>query len=288
MSYCVNCGVELEKSEKKCPLCGVLVQNPTIQKQKEERLYPDFIVQRKNTSYFTVNRIKMYSYLLAFPFFLTLFLNLLINRAITWSIYTMASLVLLWIYSALPFLIKKRTVVKILTIDALATTIFLLIVDLQSGAGMWSLYVISSIILVWIFSGLPFVFKKIPGVIVVLIDGIATALFLWLIERLSQSGPWFLSLALPLVSLVTGVIVTNFILKKLFNLRPLGIFGMILLSVGLSGMGIDLIINNYFHIPGFSIWSIIQAIVCIPLAGSLLFIYINKNLYTYLKKKLHL
>lgn len=287
MSYCVNCGVELEKSEKKCPLCGVMVQNPTIQNQKEERLYPNFIVQRKK-SYFTVNRIKMYSYLLAFPFFLTLFLNLLINRAITWSIYTMASLLLFWIYAALPFLIKNRTVGKIFTIDVLATALFLLIVDLQSGAGMWSLYVISSILLVWIFSGLPLVFKNIPGIIIVLIDGIATALFLWLIERLSQSGPWFLSLALPLVSLVTGVIVTNFILKKLFNLRPLGIFGMILLSVGLSGIGIDLIINNYLHIPGFSIWSIIQAIVCIPLAGILLFIYINRDLYIYLKKKLHL
>ena len=28
MSYCVNCGVELEKSEKRCPLCGVEGINP--------------------------------------------------------------------------------------------------------------------------------------------------------------------------------------------------------------------------------------------------------------------
>ena len=28
MSYCVNCGVELEKSEKACPLCGIEVKNP--------------------------------------------------------------------------------------------------------------------------------------------------------------------------------------------------------------------------------------------------------------------
>ena len=28
MSYCVNCGVELESSEKCCPLCGLEVQNP--------------------------------------------------------------------------------------------------------------------------------------------------------------------------------------------------------------------------------------------------------------------
>ena len=28
MSYCVNCGVELENSQKSCPLCGVAVKNP--------------------------------------------------------------------------------------------------------------------------------------------------------------------------------------------------------------------------------------------------------------------
>ena len=28
MSYCVNCGVKLAPSEKKCPLCGVPVVNP--------------------------------------------------------------------------------------------------------------------------------------------------------------------------------------------------------------------------------------------------------------------
>ncbi len=28
MSYCVNCGVELQKSEPRCPLCGTEVVNP--------------------------------------------------------------------------------------------------------------------------------------------------------------------------------------------------------------------------------------------------------------------
>ena len=28
MSYCVNCGVELQKSEPRCPLCGTEVLNP--------------------------------------------------------------------------------------------------------------------------------------------------------------------------------------------------------------------------------------------------------------------
>ena len=46
MSYCVNCGVELEKSEKKCPLCGVEVINPKEPPQDKEprqRPYPNRI-----------------------------------------------------------------------------------------------------------------------------------------------------------------------------------------------------------------------------------------------------
>lgn len=288
MSYCVNCGVELGKSERRCPLCDVLVINPTDQNQEGEKLYPDFIPEQKRSSYFTVQRVKMYSYLLAFPFFLTLFLNLLINKSITWSIYTMASIGLFWIYSALPFLLKRREVVRVITINAIATALFLFIVDLESGAGLWSPYVISSILLVWILFVLPFWAKKIPGIIVILVDGIAIALFLWFIEWLSQSGPWFFPLALPLVSWVTLIILLNFILQKLMNIKPFGILGMIFLSVGLLGIGIDLIINHYLNIAGLTIWSIIQAIVCIPLAGLLLFLYTNRDLQVYLKKKLHL
>ena len=46
MSYCVNCGVELEKSEKKCPLCGVEVINPAQppeDKEPRQRPYPNRI-----------------------------------------------------------------------------------------------------------------------------------------------------------------------------------------------------------------------------------------------------
>ena len=46
MSYCVNCGVELEKSEKRCPLCGVEVINPAQppeDKEPRQRPYPNRI-----------------------------------------------------------------------------------------------------------------------------------------------------------------------------------------------------------------------------------------------------
>ena len=38
--YCVNCGVRLEDTEKKCPLCGTVPYHPEIQRKPEESLYP--------------------------------------------------------------------------------------------------------------------------------------------------------------------------------------------------------------------------------------------------------
>ena len=41
MSYCVNCGVELQKSEPRCPLCGTEVVNPNeLKEEKPIRPYP--------------------------------------------------------------------------------------------------------------------------------------------------------------------------------------------------------------------------------------------------------
>ena len=56
MSYCVNCGVELEKSEKCCPLCGVEVHNPLDPYDPQApRPYPqrvERLIRRKDRRYF--------------------------------------------------------------------------------------------------------------------------------------------------------------------------------------------------------------------------------------------
>lgn len=293
MSYCINCGVELAKSEKKCPLCGIPVTNPAIANDRgAEKLYPEFVEPEKKVPYISVFGVIIYSMILALPFFLTLFIDYQINKAITWSLYPMASILLFWTYSALPFLIKndwmkKSKAVKLITIDTIATIIFLFLIDIHSGGGMWSLYAISSIILLWIFVVLPIFIKKPREIKAIIVDGVALSLYLWSIERLTNSSPWFFSLALPLVSLVTLVILLNIALCRSLNLKGLAIPGMIFLAIGYSGLGINLIVNNFLNIAGLQSWSIIELIACILVAGILFYIYSNKKLQIFLKKKLH-
>mgnify|MGYP000567988434 CR=1 FL=1 len=52
MSYCVNCGVELDDSAKKCALCGAPVLNPYLD-EPEEALpppYPDRLALPEGTN----------------------------------------------------------------------------------------------------------------------------------------------------------------------------------------------------------------------------------------------
>ncbi len=43
MSYCVNCGVKLKKSEKVCPLCNTKVINPNIINDDYKPVYSSLI-----------------------------------------------------------------------------------------------------------------------------------------------------------------------------------------------------------------------------------------------------
>ena len=38
--YCVNCGVQLADSQKRCPLCSTVLFHPELSQPEGEQLYP--------------------------------------------------------------------------------------------------------------------------------------------------------------------------------------------------------------------------------------------------------
>ena len=85
MSYCVNCGVELQKSEPRCPLCGTEVLNPNeLHEEKPIRPYPAHVEHLDKT----VDRRYIASFislLLLIPLFTTMLANILVSKQLTWS-----------------------------------------------------------------------------------------------------------------------------------------------------------------------------------------------------------
>jgi len=125
--YCVNCGVKLADSEKKCPLCNTAVYHPDIKREDAPPPYPT-----KGAIAETVNPIGLLfviTFLFIQPILITLFCDLQINYAITWSAYAAGGILLAYIVFILPYWFKKPNPVIFTPINFVSTGLFLLYIN---------------------------------------------------------------------------------------------------------------------------------------------------------------
>ncbi len=126
MSYCVNCGVELDNSALKCPLCHTPVINPNI--LKNEKSDPPF-PERIEIPTASKNRYVaiIFTILLLIPNVVCVITNLLFTPQTLWSIYVVSSSVMFWFLFIFPFIMKKKMTYLILAVDAIATAAYIFI-----------------------------------------------------------------------------------------------------------------------------------------------------------------
>ena len=63
--YCVNCGVKLADTEKRCPLCQTEVYHPDIPRREAEPLYPEELNPIPKLDSWVIQSIVTAVYLLA-------------------------------------------------------------------------------------------------------------------------------------------------------------------------------------------------------------------------------
>ena len=131
--YCVNCGVKLGPSEKKCPLCGVVVFHPELPRPNGEAPYPAQRTPAKQVNRRSAQIILTALFLL--PLVITMQCDLLINRSITWSGYVAGALVLGYTVLVLPNWFVKPNPVIFVPIDFTVVGVYLLYIDLATGGG---------------------------------------------------------------------------------------------------------------------------------------------------------
>lgn len=110
MSYCVNCGVELEASIKKCPLCNTIVINPN-------ELQPDGAAGSGDAPFPNkvgiVEPIKRKDLVIVLTVILSctavscLLLNYLMWRPNQWSLLVLGFCGLLWVMLVPPLLVRN-------------------------------------------------------------------------------------------------------------------------------------------------------------------------------------
>lgn len=131
MSYCVNCGVELEKSARRCPLCNTPVVNPAQPPADDPPAYPEDIYIPKSTR--SAYTSFIFTIVMVIPNIVCGVINLFYPSTGHWAVYVISVSALLWIFFILPFILKTRNPYVLLALDAAASLLFTFVMSVFHG-----------------------------------------------------------------------------------------------------------------------------------------------------------
>lgn len=234
MSYCVNCGVELEESLAFCPLCKTPVINLNGIRQQRFAVSP--FADEKGTveTVHTSDWAILLSVVLASTAAACGLLNLFVFDGSPWSVPVIGLCILLWVYG-IPF----------------------------------------------------FIYTKLSMYIAFLFDGIITAAYLYMLTFITKTDEWFLGIGIPIVVFVTVLVEVIWALYTKVSSSFLVTGFYIFAGVGVLCMGIESILDIYFHGDISLSWSTIpltaSTIICIALTV----ILSRKRLRNSLRRRLH-
>lgn len=134
--FCINCGVRLADTEKKCPLCDTVVYHPDIKQGKAYALYPENKMPKQKP------KSKAFNGALIILFFIPLLISIIsdwqTDKILNWCGFVAGALLLSYIILALPTWFRKPNPVIFVPCDFAAVTVFLLYINLATG-GNWFL-----------------------------------------------------------------------------------------------------------------------------------------------------
>lgn len=149
MSYCVNCGVELEKACKSCPLCDTPVINPREKTEPSEKLaYPDVLSIPKSTN--NLYLAFVLSLVILIPTLVSTIINALLfdNPVIK---YVVGGFALAWIWFLFLLLWKKPIPSVLVTVDSVAVLLYFQLFKTGGNSAGWvDYFVVPVVISLWI------------------------------------------------------------------------------------------------------------------------------------------
>lgn len=145
MSYCVNCGVELDASLKECPLCNTPVINPRELKRqpekgilRDERTQASFPEEKGQVE--TANK-KDFGLLLSMVVLATAvtcgILNVLVFTDSLWSLAVVGACVILWVIMIPVVIYTKLSIYISLLLDGGAVALYLYMLTFLTGSTEW-------------------------------------------------------------------------------------------------------------------------------------------------------
>lgn len=170
--------------------------------------------------------------------------------------------------------VSPTGVMSALTILFLMPVLITLLCDLRINRAItWSGYAAGAILLAYEIFLLPGWFRRPNPVIFVPCGFGAAALYLWLIQMLTQ-GNWFFSFALPVTAAFGLIVTTVVVLLRYVRKGRLYILGGAMIAMGAVMVLMEVLLTVTFSVP-FAGWSVYPLIVLALLGGMLIFLAIN-------------
>ena len=141
MSYCVNCGVELDKTQRACPLCDTAVLNPAQPVDTESPTpYPQAVSLPKSA------RRKYLAFVMSGVLLITSVVCLLINFVLSdsglWSLFVVFSCSLVWLLFILPLVVRRSSPYLYILVDAAAVALYIFSMSATLDSPGWFLEIV--------------------------------------------------------------------------------------------------------------------------------------------------
>lgn len=134
--YCINCGVKLADTEKKCPLCDTVVCHPVLEQPKTRPLYPNNKFPKVKPKSKALNGALIILFFI--PMLICLLADWQRDAKLDWFGFVGGALILGYIALALPLWFKKPNPVIFVPCNFVTTTLYLLYINLVTN-GDWFL-----------------------------------------------------------------------------------------------------------------------------------------------------
>lgn len=132
--YCINCGVKLADTEKKCPLCATEVYHPSLKQAEESPAYPKGKYPLPPKSSRLLQSIATVLFVL--PLLLVLIADLKEQGRVTWSGFVVGALLVGYVCVVLPVWFKRPNPVIFVPCGFASVLVYLLYINLATH-GNW-------------------------------------------------------------------------------------------------------------------------------------------------------
>lgn len=136
MPYCKNCGVELEESMEICPLCKLSTRKKEITENQMDTEKSIEQIRDENKRKHIIWELLSLTFISGI--IITLIINLVISRTLSWSLFSVSSITLIWILVTFFFFLLKRPFYLTLLL-LISLSGYLVIIDLLTRPLNWSL-----------------------------------------------------------------------------------------------------------------------------------------------------